>query len=66
MAFFELNDIKRDRQPYKSDSIWHCKLFSNFSTKLVSFNYKYLRKKFKKSHGWYDNGNIYGIFKYDP
>lgn len=25
MSFFELNDIKRDRLPYKTDSIWHCK-----------------------------------------
>lgn len=24
MAFFGLNDIKRDRVPYTSDTMWHC------------------------------------------
>ena len=31
MAFFELNDIKRDRQPYKTDQLWHCNIIMNYN-----------------------------------
>lgn len=37
MAYFELNDIKRDRVPYTSDYLWHSNiLYSLLSAFLVS------------------------------
>jgi hypothetical protein len=34
MAFFGLNDIKRDRVPYTSDVIWHRKINFNKLNKI--------------------------------
>lgn len=60
MAFFELNDIKRDRVPYTSDKIWHCKIIFKFSAFMVSFYNKYDRKELENSHRRNFNGNCSG------